>query len=84
MTLLPNIIQRLRYTPVRQLIRGLERDGFTYRRTKGWGRLYRHSEGRRVVIHYHSSGDTLPMGTFSSVLRGARWTQGDLERLGLI
>ena len=84
MTLPPEAFQRLRSTPVRQLIRALERDGFAFRRTQGSARVYRHSDGRRVVVHYHHSGDTLPMGTLRRVLRGARWAEEDLRRLGLL
>ena len=36
-----------------------------------------------VVIHYHHGGDTLPLGTLHDFLAGARWTEADLERLGL-
>ncbi len=79
-----DLARRLRNTPVRELISALERDGFTYRRTRGSSRVYRHSDGRRTVVHYHRSGDTLPLGTLRSVLDGTGWTQEDLERLGLI
>ena len=80
----PHLLQQLRNTPVRELIGALEQDGFIYRRLRGSGRVYRHPDGRRVVIHYHHSGDTLPIGTLRNVLRGARWTEIDLRRLGLI
>ena len=77
-----HLIQRLRNTTVRELIGALERDAFIYRRTKGSGRVYRHGDGRRVVIHYHHGGDTLPLGTLRNVLAGARWAEADLDRLG--
>ena len=80
----PQLIQHLRNTPVRQLIAALQRDGFLYRRTKGSGRVYRHADGRRVVVHYHHSSDTLPIGTLRQILSAARWTEADLERLGLL
>ena len=80
----PHLLQPLRNTPVRELIRALEGDGFTYRRRRGSGRVYRHPDGRRAVIHYHHAGDTLPIGTLRSVLAGTRWTEDDLQRLGLI
>ena len=79
-----DLSQRLRNTPVRELVAALERDGFSYRRTKGSGRLYRHSDGRRVVIHYHHGSDTLPLGTLRHVLAGARWSEPDLRRLELV
>jgi predicted RNA binding protein YcfA (HicA-like mRNA interferase family) len=80
----PQVLQQLRNTPVRELISALERDGFIYRRLKGAGRVYRHPDGRRVVIHYHHSSDTLPIGTLRNVLRGTCWAEIDLRRLGLI
>ena len=79
-----HILRQLRNTSVQELIRALERDGFTYRRAKGAGRVYRHPDGRRTVIHYHHGSDTLPIGTLRSVLRGARWTVEDVRRLGLV
>lgn len=78
------MIEELRNVPVRKLIRALERDGFVYRRLKGSQRVYRHPDGRRVVIHYHHGGDTLPIGTLQQVLAVTNWNQEALRRLGLI
>jgi len=78
------MIHKLRNAPVRDLIRALEQDGFEYRRRKGRQRVYRHAEGRRVVIHYHHAKDTLPPGTLKSFLEATRWNEDDLRRLGLI
>lgn len=78
------MIYKLKNTSVRELIRALEKDGFKYTRRKGSQRVYRHADGRRVVIHYHHAKDTLPSGTLQSFLAGARWAEDDLKRLGLI
>jgi predicted RNA binding protein YcfA (HicA-like mRNA interferase family) len=75
---------KLRNTSVRELIRALEQDGFQYKRRKGSQRVYRHLDGRRVVIHYHHTKDTLPSGTLQSFLNGTKWNEDDLKRLGLI
>lgn len=77
------MIQKLKNTPIRDLIRALEKDGFQYTRRRGSQRVYRHSDGRRVVIHYHHPKDTLPLGTLQSFLAGTRWNEDDLKRLGL-
>ncbi|MFQ5965331.1 MAG: type II toxin-antitoxin system HicA family toxin [Candidatus Scalinduaceae bacterium] len=53
------MIHRLKNTPVRELIRALEQDGFRYKRRKGSQRVYRHYDGRRVIIHYHHAKDIL-------------------------
>lgn len=75
----PHLMQQLRNTPVRERIRALERDGFSFRRRQGSGRLSRHPDGRRALIHSHGSGDTLPIGTLREVLRGTRWEQEDSD-----
>jgi len=77
------MIQNLQNTPVRKLIRALELDGFQYRKRKGSQRVYRHSDGRRVVIHYHHAKDTLPPGTLKSFIDGTKWSIDDLKRLRL-
>lgn len=69
---------------MRELIRALERDGFSYQRRKGSARVYRHDDGRRVVLHYHHGGDTLPIGTLKSILDSTRWTEDDFRRLNLM
>lgn len=78
------MIEQLRNVAVRKLIRALESDGFVYRRLKGSQRVYRHSDGRRVVIHYHHGGDTLPVGTLRQILAVTNWNEEALRRLGLI
>jgi predicted RNA binding protein YcfA (HicA-like mRNA interferase family) len=78
------MIEGLRNVPVRKLVRVLEHDGFVFRRLKGSQRVYRHPDGRRVVIHYHYGGDTLPIGTLRQVLEATRWTEEDFSRLGLM
>jgi predicted RNA binding protein YcfA (HicA-like mRNA interferase family) len=78
------MIEGLRNVPVRKLVRALERDGFMFRRLKGSQRIYRHADGRRVVLHYHHGGDTLPMGTLRQVLEATRWTEEDVRRLDLL
>ena len=84
MTDLGRLAFLLRNTPVRELIRALERDGFTLDRAGTTGaRIYRHTDGRRVVIHYHHGGDTLTRKTLRSILGSLNWSEADLERLGL-
>lgn len=78
------MIYELKNTPVRKLLRALEKDGFQYKKRKGSQRIYRHSDGRRIVIHYHHSRDTLPPGTLKSFIDGTKWSVNDLKRLKLI
>jgi predicted RNA binding protein YcfA (HicA-like mRNA interferase family) len=79
------LVHLLRNTPVRELMRALERDGFELERTtRTGGHFYRHPDGRITLIHYHSGSQTLRRRTLASFLRGAQWTEEDLRRLGLI
>ena len=79
-----HLVHLLRNTPVRNLITALKRDGFFLaRETRTGGRIYSHADDRIVVIHYHSGSDTLTRKTLQSVLTATRWTEADLERLGL-
>ncbi|MBI4464522.1 MAG: type II toxin-antitoxin system HicA family toxin [Acidobacteria bacterium] len=85
MTDLGRLAYLLRNTPVREMIRALESDGFSLDRSGTTGaRIYRHRDGRRTVIHYHHGGDTLTRKTLRSILKSLNWTEADVERLGLL
>lgn len=68
----------------RQLVRALEADGFALQRVRGSHRIYRRSDGRRVVVAYHALSDTFPIGTLRAMLADAGWSDDDLRRLGLL
>jgi len=68
----------------RQFVRALRRDGFRLRRQRGSHRIYRHPDGRRVVVAYHRGNDTFPIKTLTGMMADAGWTESDLARLGLI
>ena len=67
----------------RALIKALRREGFHLVRTRGSHRIYRHLDGRRVVVAYHRMGDAFPMRTLKAMIRDAGWTEEDLRRLGI-
>jgi predicted RNA binding protein YcfA (HicA-like mRNA interferase family) len=68
----------------RFFIRALHADGFLLKRTKGSHHIYRHADGRIVVVAYHRLSDTFPIGTLKSMLAAANWEEQDLQRLGLL
>src|SRR5207253_3723712 len=73
-----------RNTVVREIIRALERDGFSLKReTASGARIYAHSDGRITVVHYHHGGDTLTRKTLRSILEAVKWTEDDIKHLGL-
>ena len=60
---LGRLVHLLRNAPVRNLVVALERSGFALRRsTRTGGHIYRHPDGKTVVIHYHRGSDTLTRG----------------------
>jgi predicted RNA binding protein YcfA (HicA-like mRNA interferase family) len=67
----------------RRLIRALEADGFVLERVRGSHRIYRHADGRRVVVAFHSLSQTFPIGTLRAMIEDAGWQEADLARLGL-
>ncbi len=67
-----------------ELKHALERDGFKQTKKKGGHLIFRHTDGRRVVLAYHRSGNTFPPKTLKSMIQDAGWTEEDLKRLGLI
>jgi len=68
----------------RQFIRALEADGFVLQRVRGSHRIFRHPDGRRVVVAYHGLGDSFPIGTLRAMIADAGWQDEDLQRLGLL
>jgi predicted RNA binding protein YcfA (HicA-like mRNA interferase family) len=67
----------------RRFIRALHEDGFELSRTRGSHRIYRHPDGRRVVVAYHRLSDTFPIGTLRGMIADIGWSHDDLVRLGL-
>jgi predicted RNA binding protein YcfA (HicA-like mRNA interferase family) len=62
----------------------LEKEGFRETKKRGGHLVFRHSDGRRVILSYHKSGDTFPPKTLKSMIQDAGWTEEDLRRLGLL
>jgi predicted RNA binding protein YcfA (HicA-like mRNA interferase family) len=76
---------RLRSLTARQLLTALLADGFQLQRQRGSHRHYRHTDGRRVTLSFHHSGDTFRLGTLKSIIElQARWIEADLRRLRLL
>jgi predicted RNA binding protein YcfA (HicA-like mRNA interferase family) len=66
------------------IVRALEYEGFQFTERQGSQRVYRHADGRRIIIHYHRPNDTLTPYVIRHLLVGTRWTEADLRRLELI
>jgi predicted RNA binding protein YcfA (HicA-like mRNA interferase family) len=68
----------------RELLRALHADRFLLTRTRGSHRMFRHADGRRVVVAYHRPSDTFPIGTLKAMLADIGWTEDDLRRLNFV
>lgn len=68
----------------RQFIAALHQDGFELARTRGSHRIYRHPDGRRVIVAYHRRSEGFPRGTLAGMIADVGWTDDDLRRLGLL
>ena len=67
----------------RQFIEALHEDGFQLQRSRGSHRVYRHRDGRRIVVAFHSLSATFPIGTLKGMIQDVGWSEQDLKRLGL-
>lgn len=59
----------------KEVVRALEKAGFTVTRTRGSHQFLKHPDGRTTVVPVHS-GETIGPGLFSKILRD---TQLELE-----
>jgi predicted RNA binding protein YcfA (HicA-like mRNA interferase family) len=74
----------LRNISAREMVRALNRDGFTLDHQRGSHQHYYHSDGRHVTVSFHNPGDTFSIKTLKAMVQQARWTEDDLRRLDLI
>ena len=75
----------LRSITAREIISALYRDGFVLRSSAGSHQRFRHPDGRRVTVTFHSPGQTFGINLLQRMIRDqARWTEEDLRRLELL
>lgn len=60
----------------KELIQLLESNGFVFQRSKGSHQLYKHPDGRRAVVPFHSKD--LKTGTLLAILKQAGLSKDDL------
>jgi predicted RNA binding protein YcfA (HicA-like mRNA interferase family) len=68
----------------RALVKALHKDGFQLIRTRGSHHMYRHPDGRRIVVAYHRMSDTFAVGTLAGMIADIGWSEDDVRRLGLL
>jgi predicted RNA binding protein YcfA (HicA-like mRNA interferase family) len=71
---------RLPRVTAADVIRVLERHGFSLDRQKGGHKIFLDAAGKRVTVPYHA-GKTLRPKTLKSILKDANWTVADFVAL---
>ncbi len=78
-----HIWEQIKNLSADDLAGALEKDGWIRVKTRGAIRIYRHSDGRRVSIHYHPHMTYGPK-LLRALLEDIGWTAADMQRLKLI
>jgi len=66
-----------------KLIKALERDGWIRDESRGAILVYKHSDGRRVTVHYHPQKTYGPK-LLKALLSDIGWDEKDFRKLKLI
>ena len=78
-----NVWEQLRGKTANELISALLKDGFILDEKIRTERIYRHPDGRRVSIHYHTGSTCYGRGLLKSLLEDTGWSENDMRRLKL-
>jgi predicted RNA binding protein YcfA (HicA-like mRNA interferase family) len=84
MSLSASAWKQLKNKSADNLISALLKDGFTLDVNVRTERVYRHPDGRRVSIHYHTGSTTYGPGLLKALLEDTEWSEKDMRRLKLI
>lgn len=79
-----NVWGQLKGKTTDELISALLKDGFVLDTPVRTERVYRHPDGRRVSIHYHTGNQCFGPGLLKSLLEDIGWSEKDMKRLKLI
>lgn len=79
-----NAWEQLKNTTADELLSALVKDGFVLDTKVRTERVYRHPDGRRVSIHYHTGNKCYRRGLLKSLLEDTGWSEADMRRLKVI
>lgn len=79
-----NVWKQIRNKSADKLVSALLKDGFILDTKVRTERIYRHPDGRRISIHYHTGNTTYRPGLLKNLLDDTGWTEEDLRRLKLV
>ncbi|MBI2850897.1 MAG: type II toxin-antitoxin system HicA family toxin [Chloroflexi bacterium] len=66
------------------IISALLKDGFVLDDHVRTERIYRHPDGRRVSIHYHSGDRTYGPALLKALLEDIGWSEAEMKKLKLV
>lgn len=72
--------ERLPRVTAAEIIRVLERNGFSSARASGAHRIYKNQEGRRVTVAYHA-GKIIHPKVLRNILQDAGWSAEKFQEL---
>jgi predicted RNA binding protein YcfA (HicA-like mRNA interferase family) len=79
-----NVWKQLKNKTTDELINALLKDGFRLVDKVRTERVYRHPDGRKVIVHYHKGSDTYGAKLLKGLIKAAGWSEQDMRRLKLI
>ena len=82
---MPIDYSKLRSLTARKLISALKKEGFLLVRQSGSHQIWRHPDGRRVTVSFHSRNQTFSPKILKIMIEDqAKWTEKDLKRLKIL
>ena len=79
-----NVWEQLKAKTADDFISALEKDGFALDTKVKTERIYRHSDGRRVSIHYHTGGKCYGRSLLKALVEDTGWSEANMRSLKLI
>ena len=80
----PDIWNQLKGLTADKIISALIKDGFILDADVRTERVYRHPNGAKVTIHYHTGSRTYSPSLLKALLADIGWTVPDMKRLKLV
>ncbi|MBI2908018.1 MAG: hypothetical protein HYX92_10225 [Chloroflexi bacterium] len=79
-----DVWDQLRGRSTADIVSALLRDGFVLDARARTERVYRHQDGRRISLHYHTGSRCYGPGLLKALLTDSGWSVEDMKRLKLV
>ena len=79
-----NVWEQLKAKTANDILSALEKDGFTLDAKVKTERIYRHPDGRRVSIHYHTGGECYGRSLLKALVKATGWSEDNMRSLKFI